>query len=183
MSIDSLITAKAQELKAAHKGRELLRYPEVLLLLGISRTSADALKKRGMFWGRFTANTAIRLPWSKGAAAGIIIAVLLLPGCALKGQPTHDQAKAVTNEMIVAYESLYQEYNRLHEHFPDRRAQLEACVAPVMDSTKRALVILGDATAIWVRTKTKPHDWQGLFDRAASLLGEVKTTLANVGGR
>jgi len=47
--MSDLITAKAQELKAAHKGRELLRYPETLMLLGISRTSGDALKKRGLF--------------------------------------------------------------------------------------------------------------------------------------
>ena len=133
-------------------------------------------------WGRVSASKTVELKKSTTALGVMFLLCFTLPACALKGAPAHEQAMAVTNECIVAYESLHQEYLHLHAALPEQREFLETKVAPVLDTAKTSLVSLGDATALWARTKTKPADWDGLKTRAMNLLSDASAMLARIKG-
>lgn len=134
-----------------------------------------------VLWGRIAAKKAITTK-SPTITGLLLITCLCLPGCALKGLQPHEQAMAVTNEAITMYETLHGEYLRLHAAFPEQREMMETTVAPVMDTARVALVTLGDATAVWVRTKEKPSDWDGLKTRALQLLTDAGKILTRIKG-
>ena len=133
-------------------------------------------------WGRIAASKTVEIKKSTTALSLLFVLCLALPACALKGLPAHEQAMAVTNECITAYESLHHEYLSVHAALPEQREFLETKVAPVLDTAKDALVTLGDATALWARTKTKPADWDALKTRAMDLLSDATELLARFKG-
>ena len=134
-------------------------------------------------WGRIAASKTVEIKKSTTAALSLMFVLcLVLPACALKDLKPHEQALAVTGECITLYESLHTEYLHLHAALPEQREQLETMVAPVLDTARVALVTLGDATALWVRTKAKPADWDGLKTRAMNLLSDAGAILARVKG-
>jgi len=130
-------------------------------------------------WGRIAASKTIE---TKKTTAVLLALCLTLPACALKGLPAHEQAVVVTNECIVAYEGLHKEYLALYAALPGQREFLETKVAPTLDIAKTAMVSLGDAAAVWARTKTKPTDWDDLKARALNLLTDATTLVARFKG-
>lgn len=133
-------------------------------------------------WGRIDAKKTVKIKKGTTTLGVLLIVCLALPACALKGMQPHEQAMVVTNECISAYEGLHKEYLHLHAALPEQREMLETKVAPVMDTAKVALVSLGDATALWVRTKTKPIDWDALKTRAMNLLSDVTAMMSRFKG-
>jgi hypothetical protein len=148
---------------------------EVGLALGSAIGGAVAI------YGRIKASKRITPSSGSGMKALLLLFLpALLAGCALKTMPAHEQAVAIGQETGAAYVALHEEYLNLHRELPQARPVLEAQVAPVMDSTKHAVVALREAAALWRRTQTQPPDWQELQANAVRLLSDVRKMLQSV---
>ncbi len=133
-------------------------------------------------WGRITARKDIKLLGKSTTAMLLAIVILAMPGCALKDKPAHEQAMATADACLTSYEALYNEYVYLHAALPEQQPLMERSIAPVMDDAKLAIVSLSDATAAWVRLKTKPLNWDALYTRATKLIADATKLIARVKG-
>ena len=135
-----------------------------------------------VIWGRISAKKDIKLPGKSTTAMLLAIVILAMPGCALKDKPAHEQAMATADACLTSYEALYNEYVYLHAALPEQQPLMERSIAPVMDDAKLAIVSLSDATAAWVRLKTKPLNWDALYTRATKLIADATKLIARVKG-
>lgn len=115
--------------------------------------------------------------------AVLLFGTLALGGCALKELQPHEKAVAISSELATSYKALHQQYLILHDTMPDRRDTLEHKVAPVMDASKHAIVLLGEAAHIWRTTKEQPGNWAELRDGAIRALGDAARLLATATGK
>lgn len=93
-----------------------------------------------------------------------------------------EKARTFGYESSQTYMSLHQEYVRLKStDLPDNAKEfMSEEVAPVMNSTKKALIAYNDAIILWSDTGEKPQDYESLKRNFENLLASSTSLIAQV---
>lgn len=115
----------------------------------------------------------------------MLMTPIMVSACAFKSLPPDQQALGAGEELRLQYLNLHDEYLSIYNNkttSPELKQKMETKVAPVMNATKKAVILYRDAAYIYAAYKKKPDNYdrlkkaaQDAFRDAAALMFALTT--------